>query len=284
VGQRLKQPLSFLPTSKFQRFADPRSQVEELPPRQANSDSSDRPWPGRDWMREPTRMDETRGRLALAEIFGYSAGFGTFPFRPGVSSSVREAVPKRRPPEVPGLVETSTKESQEEVFVKIRRRYTSEGRSPYEGIDFDRRVSEIRNPDGSIVFRLETSKSRPMVAGRHRHPRPEVLPQGRRQPARRRSTAGRASPCPRGETSARQVFPRPRRARWTHWPASTFGYSTPPGDAPSPTTTRCADARDAGGRARTRRSGSPPGLHWRLRASAVPGRRGHYYDPTTVPG
>jgi len=39
--------------------------------------------------------------------------------------------------------------------VKIRRRYTSEGRSPYEGIDFDRRVSEIRNPDGSIVFRLE---------------------------------------------------------------------------------------------------------------------------------
>ena len=39
--------------------------------------------------------------------------------------------------------------------VKIRRRFTREGEGPYAGIPFDRRVSEIRNPDGSIVFRLE---------------------------------------------------------------------------------------------------------------------------------
>jgi ribonucleoside-diphosphate reductase alpha chain len=42
-----------------------------------------------------------------------------------------------------------------EVVVKIGRRFTVEGQSPYAGLVFDRRASEIRNPDGSIVFRLE---------------------------------------------------------------------------------------------------------------------------------
>ncbi|HEV2649763.1 MAG TPA: adenosylcobalamin-dependent ribonucleoside-diphosphate reductase, partial [Rhizomicrobium sp.] len=36
--------------------------------------------------------------------------------------------------------------------MRIRRQYTVEGRSPYEGIAFRNAVSEIRNPDGSIVF------------------------------------------------------------------------------------------------------------------------------------
>ena len=39
--------------------------------------------------------------------------------------------------------------------VKIRRRFTQEGTGPYAGIAFDRRLSEIRNPDGSIVFHLD---------------------------------------------------------------------------------------------------------------------------------
>ncbi|MCT8973128.1 vitamin B12-dependent ribonucleotide reductase [Microbaculum marinisediminis] len=38
--------------------------------------------------------------------------------------------------------------------MRIERRYTVEGKSPYEGIDFRTTTSEIRNPDGSIVFRL----------------------------------------------------------------------------------------------------------------------------------
>src|ERR1700674_826515 len=39
--------------------------------------------------------------------------------------------------------------------MRIERRYTKHGRSPYDGIAFRLTTSEIRNPDGSIVFRLE---------------------------------------------------------------------------------------------------------------------------------
>jgi ribonucleoside-diphosphate reductase alpha chain len=39
--------------------------------------------------------------------------------------------------------------------MRIERRYTSAGTSPYQAIPFRSAVSEIRNPDGSIVFRLE---------------------------------------------------------------------------------------------------------------------------------
>ena len=39
--------------------------------------------------------------------------------------------------------------------MRIDRRYTKAGQSPYEGIAFRQATSEIRNPDGSIVFRLE---------------------------------------------------------------------------------------------------------------------------------
>ncbi|MEM6666623.1 MAG: vitamin B12-dependent ribonucleotide reductase, partial [Pseudomonadota bacterium] len=39
--------------------------------------------------------------------------------------------------------------------MRIERRYTEDGQSPYEAIAFRKATSEIRNPDGSIVFRLE---------------------------------------------------------------------------------------------------------------------------------
>ena len=39
--------------------------------------------------------------------------------------------------------------------MKIPRRYTTEGQSPYHGIEFDLRTSEIKNPDGSTVFRQD---------------------------------------------------------------------------------------------------------------------------------
>ena len=39
--------------------------------------------------------------------------------------------------------------------MKITRRFTSAGKSPYESISFRRATSEIKNPDGSVVFRLE---------------------------------------------------------------------------------------------------------------------------------
>lgn len=40
--------------------------------------------------------------------------------------------------------------------MKIERRYTKEGQSAYAEIPFRTATSEIRNPDGSIVFRLDT--------------------------------------------------------------------------------------------------------------------------------
>ena len=39
--------------------------------------------------------------------------------------------------------------------MKIERRYTKSGQDAYQGLDFRKAMSEIRNPDGSIVFRLE---------------------------------------------------------------------------------------------------------------------------------
>ena len=39
--------------------------------------------------------------------------------------------------------------------MRITRHFTAEGKSPYEGIPFHAVTSEIRNPDGSVVFRHE---------------------------------------------------------------------------------------------------------------------------------
>ena len=39
--------------------------------------------------------------------------------------------------------------------MRVERRYTEEGKSAYDGIEFRKATSEIRNPDGSIVFKLE---------------------------------------------------------------------------------------------------------------------------------
>ena len=39
--------------------------------------------------------------------------------------------------------------------MRIERRYTASGKSPYADIEFTNATSEIRNPDGTIVFRLE---------------------------------------------------------------------------------------------------------------------------------
>src|SRR5215467_4394597 len=51
--------------------------------------------------------------------------------------------------------------------MRIRRLFTSEGKSPYEGIRFHSATSEIRNPDGSVVFRqtdIEVPESWSQVA------------------------------------------------------------------------------------------------------------------------
>src|SRR5256885_15368080 len=42
--------------------------------------------------------------------------------------------------------------------MRIRRQFTEEGRSAYEGIAFRTTSSEIRNPDGSVVFQQEIGR------------------------------------------------------------------------------------------------------------------------------
>jgi ribonucleoside-diphosphate reductase alpha chain len=42
--------------------------------------------------------------------------------------------------------------------MRIKRQFTVEGQSPYSNIEFRETVSEIRNPDGSLVFRLDDVK------------------------------------------------------------------------------------------------------------------------------
>ena len=39
--------------------------------------------------------------------------------------------------------------------MKIERKFTTEGQDAYAGIDFTTTTSEIRNPDGTIVFKLD---------------------------------------------------------------------------------------------------------------------------------
>src|SRR3569623_3185502 len=39
--------------------------------------------------------------------------------------------------------------------MRIERRHTTVGQSPYAGIDFRLPTSEIRNPDGSVVFKMD---------------------------------------------------------------------------------------------------------------------------------
>ena len=39
--------------------------------------------------------------------------------------------------------------------MKIERHFTEESQSPYQTINFKKVVSEIKNPDGSLVFKLD---------------------------------------------------------------------------------------------------------------------------------
>ena len=111
--------------------------------------------------------------------------------------------------------------------MRIKRQFTSEGKSAYDGITFRTAASEIRNPDGSIVFRqtdIEVPESWSQVAC-------DVLAQKYFRkagvPARLKSIPEEGVPswlwrkqadgqATTGETSARQVFDR-LAGTWTYW-------------------------------------------------------------------
>src|SRR5262245_15563552 len=117
--------------------------------------------------------------------------------------------------------------------MRIERRYTKAGQSPYADIEFRLTVSEIRNPDGSVVFRadnVEVPEFWSQVAA-------DVLAQKYFRkagiPARLKKVEEETVPSwlwrsaadesgdqdqaeSKGETSAKQVFDRLAGA-WTYW-------------------------------------------------------------------
>jgi len=112
--------------------------------------------------------------------------------------------------------------------MRIRRHFTVEGHTPYEGIAFKSAASEIRNPDGSIVFAqddIEVPESWSQVAS-------DVLAQ---KYFRKAGVPKSLKPVPEegvpeflwrhqakdgkettGEHSAKQVFDR-MAGTWTYW-------------------------------------------------------------------
>ncbi|SHI68742.1 vitamin B12-dependent ribonucleotide reductase [Wenxinia saemankumensis] len=125
--------------------------------------------------------------------------------------------------------------------MKIARAFTSKGQDAYEGIDFRTASSEIRNPDGTIVFRLEGCE----VPARWSQVAADVIAQkyfrkagvpSETKPVREKGVPEflwRRVPAEGatfgGETSARQVFDRLAGA-WAYW-GWKGGYFTDEADA-----------------------------------------------------
>ncbi len=176
--------------------------------------------------------------------------------------------------------------------MRIERRYTEAGKSPYAGIEFRTTTSEIRNPDGSVVFQLkdiEVPADWSQVACdvlAQKYFRKAGIPTRRYAVAEadtpdwlRRHAADEAAlaalePAQRttGETKATQVFDR-LAGTWTYW-----GWKGGYFDAES-------DARAFFDEMRfmmCRQMGAPnspqwfnTGLHW---AYGIDGpAQGHYY-------
>ena len=111
--------------------------------------------------------------------------------------------------------------------MRIRRLFTVEGHSPYEGIAFRTASSEIRNPDGSIVFAqegIEVPEGWSQVASdvlAQKYFRKAGVPRTLKPVAEdgvpeflwRKQASGKETT---GETSAKQVFDR-LAGTWTYW-------------------------------------------------------------------
>ncbi|HSR81010.1 MAG TPA: vitamin B12-dependent ribonucleotide reductase, partial [Hyphomicrobiaceae bacterium] len=120
--------------------------------------------------------------------------------------------------------------------MQIERRFTTAGKSPYEKVPFRRATSEIKNPDGSVVFRLEnfavpehwSAVAADILAQKYfrkagvparlkRIEETQVPSWLWRSTADERALAGRPEQERLGgETDARQVFDR-MAGTWTYW-------------------------------------------------------------------
>ncbi len=110
--------------------------------------------------------------------------------------------------------------------MKIERRFTKSGQSPYAGIEFTKRTSEIRNPDGSTVFKAEgidvpaawSQVATDILA--QKYFRRAGVPQKGADGEVLRDAQGNV--VLGGERDARQVFHR-LAGCWTHW-GHEYGY------------------------------------------------------------
>ena len=104
--------------------------------------------------------------------------------------------------------------------MKIERRFTQAGQSPYAGVEFGKRTSEIRNPDGSSVFKLsgiDVPAAWSQVAVdilAQKYFRKAGVPQTNADGTPVIGADGK--PVLGGETDARQVFRR-LAGCWTYW-------------------------------------------------------------------
>ena len=117
--------------------------------------------------------------------------------------------------------------------MRVARRFTKEGQSPYAGIQFDQRASEIKNPDGSTVFRQEGISVPSGWSGvatdilAQKYFRKSGVPQYAADGKPLLDREGR--PVLGGERDARQVFHR-LAGCWMHW-GEKYGYFDTPSDA-----------------------------------------------------
>ena len=103
--------------------------------------------------------------------------------------------------------------------MKVSRRFTVAGQDPYAGIEFAPRTSEIRNPDGTVVFRQEgvtvpstwSSVAVDVLAQKYfrRKGVPQLGPDGK-------PLMKDGKPVLGAERDARQVFNR-LAGCWRHW-------------------------------------------------------------------
>jgi ribonucleoside-diphosphate reductase alpha chain len=105
--------------------------------------------------------------------------------------------------------------------MKIERRFTKAGEGPYAGIRFEKRSSEIRNPDGTVVFQVDDidvpapwSQVATDILAQKYFRRAGVPQEGAVRPD--------GSPVLGGERDARKVFHR-LAGCWTHW-GKKYGY------------------------------------------------------------
>ncbi len=165
--------------------------------------------------------------------------------------------------------------------MRVARRFTREGQSPYAGIQFDQRVSEIKNPDGSTVFRQDgisvpagwSAVATDILAQKYfrKSGVPQYAPDGK--PLLDRD--GR--PVLGGERDARQVFHR-LAGCWMHW-GEKYGYFDTPSDARAFYDELCYMLA-----AQVAAPNSPQwfntGLHYAYGLSG-PAQGHHYVDPDT---